>query len=61
MTAILVHNVETMVVAMELVTVTGQLSSVQDGSSIKAQRVHRGASFLLKTELTPRSHGVFSS
>ena len=34
-------------------------SAVQDGSSIKVQRVDRGASSLLKTELTPGSYEEF--
>ena len=36
-------------------------SAVEDSSSIKAQRVERGASFLLKTELISGSHRLSNS
>ena len=36
-------------------------SVVKDSSPIKAQRVERGASSLLKTELIPGSHGLSNS
>ena len=35
--------------------------AVEDGRSIKVQIVDRGALSLLKTELVPGSHGVFTS
>jgi len=47
MATALIHHIETMVVEVELTFVT----TLKDGSSIKASIADRGASFLLKTEL----------